>query len=339
MMRIHVRGFYVATLFALFAVITLMLLLIPSMRDFTRGNIIIAVYYYVWYDEGLGNRHWNDTLEYGFVKDKPVIGFYSSSSEDVIRWQLSLIRDAGIDVLFISWWGPGSYEDKATKKIFSLLGGYGLKAAILVEPFKSSNPFTYNASFWREILNYIYENYVTPYSNVYFKLNSKPLILSFAPVGLVYLPNDNRFTFRVVATKVDLIKALCPSRPILWDLWPDYLAPWTKDRDSVILRVRSNGYVAITPRFDDTHFCIVGSCRNCSSRLLDPDYSLQAYVKQWEWIIKNKDEVKIIAIYSWNEYHERSQIEPHQDATKPSGFNYDPYSITKKYAKLLKKEN
>ena len=173
MMRIYARGFYIATLFALFAVITLMLLLILSMRDLTGENIVIAVYYYVWYVEGLGNRHWNDTLEYGFVKDKPVIGFYSSGSEDVIRWQLSLIRDAGIDVLFISWWGPGSYEDKVSRKVFSLLGEYGLKAAILVEPFKSSNLSAYNASFWREILNYIYENYIAPYNDVYFKLNSK----------------------------------------------------------------------------------------------------------------------------------------------------------------------
>jgi len=131
-----------------------------------------------------------------------------------------------------------------------------------VEPFKSSNLSVYNASFWREILNYIYENYVTPYNNVYFKLNSKPLILSFAPVGLAYLPSDDRFTFRVVATKVNLIKAMCPNGPVLWDLWPDYLALWTKDKDSVILRVRSDGYVTITPRFDDTHYKLMLSNGN-----------------------------------------------------------------------------
>ncbi len=37
------------------------------------------------------------------VVDKPVIGYYDSTDQEVVEWQLYLIRKAGIDCLFISW--------------------------------------------------------------------------------------------------------------------------------------------------------------------------------------------------------------------------------------------
>ena len=96
---------------------------------------IIAMYFYVWYRNGFGSNHWNGSPT-TIVVDKPLIGFYSSIDDNVVRWQLEKIRELGVDALFISWWGPGSYEDRAAQKVFSYLELYGLKAAILVEPFK-----------------------------------------------------------------------------------------------------------------------------------------------------------------------------------------------------------
>lgn len=61
---------------------------------------IVVVYYYVWYDEEQ-SRHWNDSSVTRVI-DVPIWGFYSSMNETVIRRQLELIRDAGIDGLLIS---------------------------------------------------------------------------------------------------------------------------------------------------------------------------------------------------------------------------------------------
>jgi hypothetical protein len=41
--------------------------------------------------------------------------------------------------------------------------------------------------------------------------------------------------------------------------------------------------------------------------------------------LKHKEEINIVLITSWNEYHERTEIEPHYDATA----NVDPYYIYK----------
>ncbi len=303
-------------------------------------NITIAVFYYVWYDDGLGGRHWNDSAV-TIVVDRPLIGYYSSLNDSVIEWQLRLIKDAGIDVLFISWWGPGSFEDRAAQKVFKLLRKYGLKGAILIEPYKPYNLLNisrvYGKEFWGEVLDYVYKHYVEPYNDVYFHLDGKPLVLAFSPVGLVYRPSDDRFTIRVVGTWVDYFNLLSLfGIHIDWDLWPDYLAPWTSGDKDVELRIRRDGYVAITPRFDDTRMCKAGARILCWMRTLDPNYTLKAYIKQWEWILRHRDEIRIVAIYSWNEYHERSEIEPHVDATKPKWLDYDPYTITREYVAKIK---
>jgi len=306
-------------------------------RAATPSNITVAAYYYVWYGRGLGGRHWNDSV-LGAVVDEPAIGYYSSMNLTAVEWQLRMIRGAGIDVLFISWWGPGSYEDRAAQKVFKLLPRYGLKAAIMVEPFLGSGLAAaltrYGPSFWARVLPYIARNFILKYRNTYFRLDGKPLILTYAPVGLLYLPRTGKYVFRVVATHVDLLKALGLRAD--WDLWPDYLAPWVRPRASISLRVRVDGYVAVTPRFDRAS-CVAGMTKGPQCGLaLDPNYTLGAYVMEWEWVLKHRSSVRIVAIYSWNEYHERSEIEPHHDATKPPWLHYSPYLITKEFVARLK---
>ncbi len=293
-----------------------------------RSGVVVAVYYYPWYGGGLGGRHWNDS-RVNVVVDEPLIGYYSSLDERALEWQLGLMKKAGVDVLFVSWWGPGSYEDRAARLVFKLCRRYNLRAAILVEPYLGQSPSLYNESFWEEVLGYVYREYVEPYRDVYFKLNGKPLILAFNPVGEALRPSDAGFEIRVVGNDVD-------EKPgVDWDLWPDYLAPWTEPRGHVELRVRRDGYVAVAPRFDDSFLEKAGAREGSRARLLDPCYALRAYEEQWKWIMEHRDEVRIVAIYSWNEYHERSMIEPHLDATAPGKGLY-PYSLTAKFVGALK---
>ncbi len=291
----------------------------------------VAVFFYVWYERGKERGHWAHRT----VVDEPAIGYYSSMDIDAIEWQLKMIRDAGIDVLFISWWGPGSYEDRAAKIVFSLLRRYGLKAAILVEPFRGSDLWSalvsYGPEFWHMVLPYIEREFIDRYPDAYFRLCGKPLILMFAPVGLFYTPRDDRYVFRVVAVYNDILEAI--GLRANWDLWPWYLAPWTRPEGSVALIERSGGYVAIAPRYDDTISCELGERTWCNQRLLDPTYSLGIYAREWHWILKHAKELCLVAIYSWNEYHERSEIEPHIDAT---AHGCSPYNVTREYARRLR---
>ena len=277
----------------------------------------VGVYFYPWYSISQ-NRHWIN------FTDKPIIGLYDSYNETVIRWQLKLIKDAGIDFIIFSWWGPSDFTDYTIKTIIRYLREYGLEFIILIEPYINyTDPGPYDESFWEYTLNYLRDNYIELHRDLYFCLNGKPLILAFNPIGMTYNPSNDyqEYMIRIVGNDID------NARYQDWDLWPDY------DKDlSGLLRIRRDGYVAIAPRFDDKHF------RSNDSSRYDPYLDKEWYKKQWEYILANRGKIKVIAIYSWNEYHERSMIEPHIDATANTS-PYYLYNLTKQYIEKLKKQH
>ena len=54
----------------------------------------------------------------------------------------------------------------------------------------------------------------------------------------------------------------------------------------------------------------------------DPTLQLGLYQAEWSFVISHRSQVKLVLIYSWNEYHERSAIEPHYDGTSAEGYSY-----------------
>ena len=200
--------------------------------------------------------------------------------------------------------------------------------AVLIEPYLGGAPQLYTWRWWVGVLSYLWTHYVARYPDAYALLNGRPLVLAFNPVGLVHRPEVPFAEIRIVGNAVN------PSGRVDWDLWPDYLAG-IRHVASVELRIRKDGYVAVAPRFDDTLLCALGARQDCSSRLLDPLYLDELYEKQWLWIIEHRSEVRIVAIYSWNEYHERSAIEPHWDPVT----HRDPFDLlytTRSYAEELR---
>ncbi len=286
----------------------LIMMLFTALPVAASSDPLVCVYYYVWYSSD--GRHWGGPGDlYWSVLDTPVAGYYDSRHLATIARHLEQLKSLGVDCLFISWWGPGSFEDEAAKRVFQLLPRYGLKAAILVEPYKGSDdPSLYNRSWWGQVLTYIRENYIDMYPESYLRLNDKPLVLAFNPIGLSYDPRPDypEYTVRIVGNDID------NARYQDWDLWPDYDSSLTGE-----LRLRRDGYVALAPRFDDEHF------RPGGVPPYDPNLTEGWYGKQWQWVLEHRDEVRIIAVYSWNEYHERSMIEPHNDATAMK----DPYYL------------
>lgn len=299
------------------AVIMIVVLFALGYTYYDNANTVyVGVYFYPWYSVS-EDRHWDNT-----VRDKPYIGYYDSYNETVIKWQLELIKEAGIDFIVLSWWGPNSFEDNTTRVIVKSLNGYGLKFAIMIEPYLGQDPSMYNKTWWSETLAYIKNNYIDKYREDYFFLNGKPLIMAFNPIGMNYNPSNDfpEYTIRITGNDIDNAGYQD------WDYWPDYIDP-----NNIVLKIRKDDYVSIIPRFDDTHFRTPGIC-------LDQNYTENLYVKEWEWILEHRNEINIVIITSWNEYHERTMIEPHYDNTA----KVDPfyiYNITKKYIHKLKQPN
>ena len=140
-------------------------------------------------------------------------------------------------------------------------------------------------------------------------LYGRPLILFFNGDNLTSngsVPLDNRFEVRITG-----------SQPyVQWG----YDMP---EKQSLYI----DGYTYVIPRYD-----AYGNQR-------DVTYSEGLYDQQWHYAIDLawQGKVKYVAIISWNEYGERTQIEPCKDATSDQPQNYFlMYNKTKAYIEMIK---
>jgi hypothetical protein len=290
------------------------------------SQVSVGAYYYVWYDEGSGNRHWNSTLLgqsaslVWNVVDTPLLGYYSSQNTTLVKQHLDWMKELGIDFIIISWWGPNSYEDNATKIVFSTLNqtGYPIQAAVMVEPYDSAN--TYN---FETICNYIYNTFASQYSDIYMKIEDKPLVCFHSDANMtgtetrrsdIYY-SDARFTKRIVG---------CNSYVDWWYGMPsntnNSIAPPLSPKDNMM---------CIEPRYDN--FYINGT----PTARYDIDYTDGPYDHEWDVTIQlaAQNKVNYVTLDSWNQYHERTQIEPHSTDGK---YALSIFTKTKSYIDQIK---
>jgi hypothetical protein len=232
------------------------------------------------------------------------------------------MKDLGIDFVVISWWGYyNAYEqfiDNSTRQVFQIAedNNINLKFAIMVEPFnKTSNSYDYSG-----IYDHVYDEFVVPYSSLYYNDNGKPLICFFnneslTPNGII--PKDERFSILLVGEQN-------------YTQWT-YNDLNSNDTNEISVTPHTNE-VSVTPRYDNSRLK-ENSCIVC-----DPDLRQGIYEQEWENATQLFKEGKIdtVMITSWNEYVERTEIEPHIDAT---AYNKDPYflyNITKDYIEIIR---
>lgn len=282
-------------------------------------NVQVGIFYYAWYDQGLGERYWGESVEHTVV-DKPVLDWYDSQSEVVIQKHFEWLRELRVDFILASWWGPSRYEDSSIQKIFQTLASWGNasaypKIALLIEPFnETANGYNFN-----EIYSYINESYVSKYQQIYFNYQNKPLVCYFNQPCLTpngQIPEDAQFLSIIVGHHYE-----------------DYCVDWAFEHITPHWRgpVPHNRTYSVCPRYDDSRL------NRSPYYVIDPNYTQQIYDREWRNALSFAEENKIdwILINSWNEFNERSMIEPHRDATT-SVDDFFLYNATKQYINELK---
>jgi hypothetical protein len=106
------------------------------------GDKIVFVYYYPWYaSEGYDGewRHWE---EYGHNPPwdisssyYPKLGPYSSADPAVVDQHMRWIAGAGIHAIIYSWWGRNDFSDSIVKTVLDSALDYNLKVTFLIEPY------------------------------------------------------------------------------------------------------------------------------------------------------------------------------------------------------------
>lgn len=267
--------------------------------------IIVGAFYYVWYGE---SRHWSEypnstTVDIPYTQYYK--GYYSSLNETLITRQLKLIEEAGINFVIISWTSISSYEDNATKLVFKNIKNshIKLKAAIMVEPV---DDYDTNMTKYTQLKEYMINNFINPYNDNYLRWDNKPIIAFFVPLNP---PKDLSMSIIVVGNQ-DYKN---------WQYWsiPPYIS--------------KDGVTSIIPRYDDSYLA------RANTIIIDQTYREHFSDEQWNFVIKNIQTIRMILITSWNEYHERTMIEPHIDHSASQYYENDYiYEKTKKYIHLVK---
>ncbi len=262
----------------------------------------IGIFYYVWYDAN-SEESWDNSM----IVDTPILGFYDSSNSTVIGQHLSWIEALGIDFVIVSWWGNcddfGRFTDLAAKQVFETARytNSNLKFAIMVEPYPLDSD-SYN---YAEIYSHIHDTFVTPYPSLYY-IDPQPVICFYNDPGHYpsltdngAIPLDERFNTILVGQE-----------PYTQWIYTDLISGGSRPNQ-----------VSVTPRYDESRLPDrPGRVR------IDVRLNQGVYGMEWNRAIQLWHEGKIntVLISTWNEFYERTAIEPHFDATAA---NKDPYLL------------
>lgn len=182
----------------------------------------------------------------------------------------------------------------------------------MVEPYNEKFD-VYNFTL---IYDYIYESFVLEYPGIYMRIHGLPLLCFFNGENMTKPTNrakldDSRFQTKIVGN----------NNFVHWWFWEP--APKLSPADC---------FITICPRYDDTRL------GRENPKVYDPTLQEGFYDNQWNealgWVRQGK--VEYIAIYSWNEFNERSQIEPCYDKTSYSEKPYFLFNKTEHFIKLIK---
>lgn len=115
-----------------------------------RADVVppqVAVFYYAWYGTPQLDGEW---LHWSQGQHQPPLGIgstyypsrgpYSSADAALVRTQMREIAETGIDTVIVSWWGPGSTEDRRLRPIAAAARRAGLRVALHVEPWRGRTP-------------------------------------------------------------------------------------------------------------------------------------------------------------------------------------------------------
>lgn len=312
----------------------------PTINTTQSTSPPVGTFLYLWYGYnstshtwtgGLGTSHWNDSSS-GLVKDTPSAGYYASLDNSTLSTQLTEMKCAGISVIVTSWWGTGNTTqsgtsstldgaiNNATLNLFRYLEAtrsqWQFRVALMVEPFNSTYDMTSHD--YAKLYGYLYTHYYHPFNDLVMDWQGKPLLLSFNAPWDGYgggfqagrLPPNSTFTYR--------LEGGTPN-PVDWNFWQGVTfldsaggtaEPSNYEHDPVI---SPDGEVAIAPRYDDYYLWLAHE-RPGYMRF---DYLSNEgmYSSEWNYVLGKAGSVSLVLIYSWNEYHERTAIEPHVDYT------------------------
>ncbi len=282
---------------------------IKSLREQFGKLPIFCVIYYPWYANAMGPtrvwHHWGHVTynEIGGSVFYPMLGPYDSGDPSVVEAHLRLIKGAGVSCLFISWWGlhiQNLYDTHITTNIDLIAREVAKQGLKLVLMYESDRPGLSVEKVVSEL-----EYAISRWGEASVKIGSAPMVYVRAPSAQgreVYFWCIVRHMLRSRGVEVFMVGATDDEKFLACF---DALLPWfyldINNYDTLTPLIQRGAIIGATiiPGYDGRlvgrHIVVSRENGATFRRYLDKVLSLQ---------------VPIVLIYSWNEFHEGSAIEP-----------------------------
>lgn len=306
-------------------------------------SIRVGAFYYPWYFNQEVDGRWDHWGEGKFdppldiASDYfPVLGAYSESDPAVLAQHFSWLREAGVGVIISSWWGQRVPTDRALPLMLDIADHYGIKIAFHIEPYGGRT-----AERLANDIHYIYDQY-----------GDHPAFFWTTETSR-YSPDDRpKGLFFIWASAVpDTDSAVVA--PEYWQEVMDILH--NENPGAIVLTDQNDPYWVINGHFDGSYnygvletdqvgykwalsmptgaWYVPGINPGFSARRIGyedwvdtPRRDGSTYDDRWERMFAVGVEPALVAITTFNEWHEGTQIEPAAPGvTLPSGYTYLDY--------------
>jgi hypothetical protein len=323
--------------------LSLMMLFAVCQVQAAHPDLLVGAYYYPWHTGSSfhgGSPPGSTTLVYHLdPQQTPELGWYDQNEETVISQHYQWANYAGLDFFVCSYWGMGKKEDTVIRsRMLDNPDRGDIKLAVFLETsITPRNPDVTAASITAEI-DYLCDYYFN--QDGYFRIDGKPVIFIYVTramsdadltwfisairtaaankgIGDVYIvgdevwgsPNISAKTPRVsqmdAITNYDVYGNLGRARFVTdanLDAWQTNNNSWKSLADSLGKKF----IPSVSPGFNDRG---VREGHQPSSRKLNSDSN--AFGTLFSGMLDRvTEDMDMVMVTSWNEWHEDTQIEP-----------------------------
>jgi glycoprotein endo-alpha-1,2-mannosidase len=306
----------------------------------------VFCFYYNWYQtkafDGADQHwsHWSNGNPTGYPGGDniganffPSLGNYSTNDPVLVAKHMKMIAKAGINAVFLTWWGKDHFTAKSIPVILDEAKKAGVKVGFQIEPYGNRSPLTVKAdvkylidtygkhpafyySEQKKPLFFVYDSYLskaTEWSDVLSPAGSSTIRKTLYDADFMGLwVNDNEHQF-FKDSGFDGFYTYFVSKVFRYGSNPNNWAKmqeWAVQNNKIFIPCVGPGYIDERIRPENS--------ANTQSRDNGAYYD-----DYWKKAIAVKS--PYVAITSFNEWHEGTQIEP----AKPlsiTGFTYLDYS-------------
>lgn len=285
---------------------------------------LIGAQYYMWFGEGYGAAHWNDSAVSGYVSDSPQLGYYGSARGGTIDAHLKLLEEIGVDFLILNL-----HIDEAGRNQteWATLGLMFERVAALGSPVKLAvqlAPYVHNVDAVADTIAEIAVRWATHPHHL--QLGGKPALFWFwsgaldAHAGLETLRNAAAGFTNVAASlrlpaagnearlTGDLFSGFAPFSPLELAARDKREAIWSRAYRAATDSGMALKVATVSPGYDDSGLL--------DRRRLGNPYRVverrdgATYAEGLAWVQRLDPRPDIIMLSTFNEFHENTHIEP-----------------------------